>query len=109
MENYREKYLFYKKKYIDLKKEIAQKQQGGGKLEPTYLNYGPNDGYVVDSDKQLELQLENRHKEYGNNNNNNNNKRQNHQSNNNIKLTDKLTNIFKSVDNIENTEDILGF
>lgn len=53
MDNYHEKYMYYKRKYIELKKEIAQRKQLVGGNKPTYLQYGPTDSYVIDSDQEF--------------------------------------------------------
>ena len=61
--DYKKEYLIYKKKYLELKKKIQNKQSGGMDhlsnevLQPSYLNFGPTDGYVVDSDNELQQQL----------------------------------------------------
>lgn len=58
--DYKKSYLYYKKKYLELKQKMNQ-QHGGNNtpLQPSYLNFGPNDGFVVDSDDELLKNIQN--------------------------------------------------
>lgn len=49
--DYYSQYITYKKKYLALKKQIALKQMQQGGNRQRYLQYGPTDSYVIDSDR----------------------------------------------------------
>lgn len=100
--DYKNGYLFYKKKYLELKKELERKAQKGGAsnaLQPSYLNFGPHDGSVVDSDQELQQQLQGKHQKYLDQMQNNGHS---------TKLNQTLEQLFDSADNLNDTEEILG-